>query len=101
MNLSIEKQKEITRLQRTSESEFDKQKALFQQQIEHLKQKTAQQDEKERQLIHELKDQKLEAHNVSKEATQKYETEIRELSQKVKELGEQVFELESQQKDDE
>jgi hypothetical protein len=29
MNLSIEKQKEITRLQRTSESEFDKQKALF------------------------------------------------------------------------
>ena len=29
MNLSLEKQKEIARLQRTSESEFDKQKALF------------------------------------------------------------------------
>ena len=36
----FEKQKEIVRMQKASESEFDKQKALFQQQIEHLQQKT-------------------------------------------------------------
>ena len=51
MNQSLEKQKEIARMQRQSESEYDKQKALYLQQIEHLTQKTQQQDEKERQLI--------------------------------------------------
>jgi len=51
MNQSLEKQKEIARMQRQSESEYDKQKALYLQQIEHLSQKTQQQDEKERQLI--------------------------------------------------
>ena len=69
MNASVEKAKEATRYQRTQESEFDKQKALYLQQIEHLQQKTAQQDEKEKQLIHELKEQKLESHNLSKEQT--------------------------------
>ena len=51
MNLSLEKQKEIARIQKASESEYDKQKALYLQQIEHLTQKTQSQDEKERQLI--------------------------------------------------
>ena len=39
MNQSLEKQKEIARLSKTSESEYDKQKALYLQQIEHLTQK--------------------------------------------------------------
>jgi len=51
MNSSLEKQKEIARIQKASESEYDKQKALYLQQIEHLTQKTNQQDEKEKQLI--------------------------------------------------
>ena len=51
MNQSLEKQKEIARMQKAAESEYDKQKALYLQQIEHLTQKTTQQDEKERQLI--------------------------------------------------
>ena len=101
MNASLEKQKEIARIQKASESEFDKQKALFLQQIEHLKQKTTQQDEKEKHLIHELKEQKMDAHNSSKEQTLKYENEIRELSSKVKEYSETIFEMENQQKDDE
>lgn len=101
MNESIERQKEVARIQKNNESEFDKQKALYVQQIEHLTQKTGQQEEKERQLIHELKEQKLEAHNSSKEAINKYETEIRELSAKVKEYAEQIYELESQSKDEE
>ena len=36
MNLSLEKQKEIARMQKADASEYDKQKALFMQQIEHL-----------------------------------------------------------------
>ena len=60
MNLSLEKQKEIARIQKASESEYDKQKALYLQQIEHLTQKVQSQDEKERQLIQELKEQKVE-----------------------------------------
>lgn len=51
MNASLEKQKEIGRLQKANESEFDKQKALYLQQIEHLTQKTQQQEEKEKSLI--------------------------------------------------
>lgn len=56
MNESIERSKEVGKQQRNNESEFDKQKALYVQQIEHLTQKTAQQDEKEKSLIQELKD---------------------------------------------
>ena len=48
-----------------------------------------------------MKEQKLEAHTLSKESTTKYENEIRDLSKKVKELSEQVFEMENNQKDDE
>ena len=40
MNQSLEKQKDIARMQKASESEYDKQKALYLQQIEHLTQKT-------------------------------------------------------------
>ena len=69
------------------------------QQIEHLTQKTNQQDEKERQLIQDIKEQKVESHNAGNEVRQKYETEVRQLSQKVKDLSEQVFELENQAKD--
>ena len=43
----------------------------------------------------------MEAHNLSKEQTLKYENEIRELSSKVKEYSETIFEMENQQKDDE
>lgn len=48
MTASLEKQKDIARMQKASESEYDKQKALFMQQIEHLSQKTQAQDDKER-----------------------------------------------------
>ena len=75
-------------MQKASESEYDKQKALFMQQIEHLTQKTQQQDEKERQLIQELKEQKVESTSASSEQKLKFETEVRELTGKVKELSE-------------
>jgi len=88
-------------MQKTSESEYDKQKALYMQQIEHLTQKTQQQDEKERQLIQELKEQKMEQLSHTTEQKSKFEFEIRQLTQKVKDLSEQVFELESQLKDEE
>ena len=42
MNAALEAQKEAQRLQKSQESEFDKQKALYLQQIEHLNQKTQQ-----------------------------------------------------------
>ena len=101
MNMSLEKQKEITRTQKASESEYDKQKALYVQQIEHLTQKVTQQDEKERQLIQELKEQKVDTVSANNEVKTKYEAEVRELSAKVKDLSEQVFELENQLKDEE
>ena len=59
------------------------------------------QDDKERQLIQELKEQKVETANANSESKSKYEKEIREMSTKVKELTEQVFELENQLKDEE
>ena len=59
------------------------------------------QDDKERQLIQELKEQKVETASANSESKSKYEKEIREMSTKVKELTEQVFELENQLKDEE
>lgn len=59
------------------------------------------QDDKERQLIQELKEQKVETASANNESKSKYEKEIREMSTKVKELTEQVFELENQLKDEE
>ena len=63
MNSAMEQQKESQRVKVASESEFDKQKALYLQQIEHLTQKTTSQDTKEKQFLQELKDMKLESHN--------------------------------------
>ena len=59
------------------------------------------QDDKERQLIQELKEQKVETASANSESKSKYEKEIREMSTKIKELTEQVFELENQLKDEE
>ena len=44
---------------------------------------------------------KMESHNHLGEAKQKYEEEIRTLQSKNKELAEQVYELETQAKDEE
>ena len=49
-----------------------------------MNQKTQEQDQKEKQLIQELRDQKVETLSQTGEAKQKYEAEIRELQQKVK-----------------
>ena len=53
-----------------------------------MTQKVQSQDEKERQLIQELKEQKVETANTNSESKSKYEKEIREMSTKVKELTE-------------
>ena len=66
-----------------------------------MTQKVQSQDDKERQLIQELKEQKVETASANSESKAKYEKEIREMSAKVKELTEQVFELENQLKDEE
>ena len=52
-------------------------------------------------MIQELKEQKVETANANNESKNKYEREIREMSTKIKELTEQVFELENQLKDEE
>ena len=66
-----------------------------------MTQKVQSQDDKERQLIQELKEQKVETASANSESKSKYEKEIREMSTKIKELTEQVFELENQLKDEE
>jgi len=48
-----------------------------------------------------LKEQTVNANSQNKEVTVKYEAEVRSLSTKVKDLSEQVFELENQLKDEE
>ena len=88
MNQALEKEKESNRVKIASESEFDKQKALYLQQIEHLTQKTQTQDAKEKQFLQELKDMKVESHNHMGEAKTKFEQEIRDLQTKNKELAE-------------
>lgn len=48
-----------------------------------------------------MKEQKVETSSANNESKTKYETEIRAMSSKIKELSETVFELENQLKDEE
>ena len=85
MNAAVDQQKDTHREKIASESEFDKQKALYLQQIEHLSKNKEVADEKEKQFLKELKDMKLESHSHMGEAKQKHEQEIRDLQAKNKE----------------
>ncbi len=63
----------------STESEFDKQKALLNQKIDHLEQTVDQIRTKEKEYISDLKSQKKEMMTAIKESQNKNETTIKTL----------------------
>ena len=95
MQQSHDEQKEATRRQLASESEFEKQKALYEQKIEFINNRCVGLEAKEKELVQELKDMKRDVANQSMERKSKFETQIRDLTKKIEELNETLFETQS------
>jgi len=68
-----EQKKELARSQMSSESEFDKQKALLDQKIEFLEKAMEDSSRREKELVTELKNSKKDFLNQNKEQTQTLE----------------------------
>lgn len=69
MNHAEDNKKEIQRQQVASESEFDKQKALFEQKIEFLEKALEDSNRREKEISVELKNCKKDFLNQNKEQT--------------------------------
>jgi hypothetical protein len=78
-----------------TESEYDKQKALLEQKIEFFEKNLEEAQRKEKELALELKSQKRDHFTVSKEASGKFEQQIKDLNKKCEEQAEKLFEQES------
>ncbi len=78
-----------------SDSEHDKQKALYEQQIEFITERNKALEDKEKELALELKQQKLETSNWKADQKSKYEQQIQDLLKKVEELTDANFDFET------
>ncbi len=78
-----------------SDSEFDKQKALLEQQIEFLNDRNQKWEAKEKEMMIELKQTKQEQNNWKNDQKFKYEQTIADLQRQVEDLNDSVFEMES------
>lgn len=95
MQQQADSAKELSRRQMQSDSEFDKQKALLEQQIEFLNERNQSLENKEKELVAELRSQKQEASTWKADQKSKFETQIGELQAKIDEMTETAFEMES------
>lgn len=71
--------KEVSRRMMQSDSEFDKQKALLEQQIEFLNDRNQKWEAKEKEMMLELKQTKQEQNNWKNDQKSKYEQTISDL----------------------
>ena len=78
-----------------SESEFDKQKALFEQQIQFLENRNAALESREKELMAEIKSQKRETTDKSNAFKLKYESQIHELTHQLEDQNDTLFEKNS------
>ena len=87
--------KEFQRQQVNSESEFDKQKALFEQKIEFLEKALEDSQRREKDISVELKNCKKDFLNQNKEQTSQLEKQIKDQQKLVDELKETNYEHET------
>ena len=71
--------KDVSRRMMQSDSEFDKQKALLEQQIEFLNDRNHKWEAKEKEMMLEMKNTKLEQNNWKTDQKTKYEQTIADL----------------------
>lgn len=82
-----------------SESDFLKQKALLEQQIQFLENRNAALDAKEKELAEELKQQKKESHSSTTDLKNKYDQQVRELHKTIETQKDQIYDWESKYQD--
>ena len=82
-------------MQVASESEFDKQKALFEQKIEFLEKALEDSNRREKEISVELKNCKKDFLNQNKEQTTQLEKQIKDQNKLMEELKEQNYEQET------
>lgn len=79
-------------MQVASESEFDKQKALFEQKIEFLEKALEDSNKREKEITVELKNCKKDFLNQNKEQTSVLEKQIKDMNKIMEELKETNYE---------
>ena len=84
--------KDMQRQVLQSESEFDKEKALLVQKIEHLESSLEAARKRETEQNDEIKSQKRELMNSIKDCSSKFESQIKELKDQVDQANEQLME---------
>ena len=82
-------------MQINSESEFDKQKALFEQKIEFLEKALEDSQKREKEISVELRNCKKDFLNQNKEQTSQLEKQIKDQQKLVEELKEGNYEHET------
>lgn len=85
----------MSRRQMQSDSEFDKQKALFEQQIEFITERNQALEAREKELMQELKSQKQDTSSQKNEQKQKFEQLMADLQKKLEEQTDTIFDMES------
>lgn len=89
-----EKMQEMHRKNIQVESEFEKQKALLEQKVLFLEKNLEEKMSKEREYMSSWSTQKSEQSNEIRQVCQKYESEIKQISQALDEEKEKSMELE-------
>lgn len=87
---------DIQREKLQSESEYEKQRALFDQKVEFLEKSLSEKADRERNYISELHSKRSEMTGEMKAMISRYEAEIKTLQSDLEEEKERVSEIESQ-----
>ena len=94
-NDNEEKQKEAERKYITIKAEFDKEKALLDQKVEHLTRQIDDYSKREKEMKQEINSQLKEQSIAYKDKTEKYENTIKSLNEENEELKEKMVDMES------
>ena len=94
-NDNEEKQKEAERKYITIKAEFDKEKALLNQKVEHLTRQIDDYSKREKEMKQEINSQLKEQSIAYKDKTEKYENTIKSLNEENEELKEKMVDMES------
>ena len=94
-NDNEEKQKEAERKYITIKAEFDKEKALLNQKVEHLTRQIDDYTKREKEMRQEMNSQLKEQSIAYKDKTEKYENTIKSLNEENDELKEKMVDMES------
>ena len=96
MGRNEEQHKEMQRRVLSTESEFDKQKALLDQKIQFLEKSIEDYQRKEKTQIQEMQKQKQELLDILKDGSSKYDSQLKSLQDKNEDISETLLEKEAE-----